>query len=591
MKRTRPVLRLFAAAAGLAGSAALLVLWLRGESWAGLRRNRAADLAIVMLTLVLPFAAPLGHAVLGWDPMATGTVDLALSAGLVALMIAASVGISFYWFGMRDQEDFAAGVTWAQWAQVMGVFWVIQILFFTTFLTNTRDGLASGVVGSLGYWLAQQEVARGGQPWYYYLMLGSLYEFLPILLSLGGAITVLVTTYRRAAWDPVATHDLPPRIAAAEADASFANASALGTLTADGPDASSADGSGGDASRSGRAENRRAFALFSVYWIAGSWAAYMAAGEKMPWLMTHMALPMAIFGGWWFGWLVFRIDWKQAQQSRAVWLIAATPALVFLLTALFRDGPSLGRSADAVSSTVQWIVALGIFVGLAYGVVRAASRSGWKNAGALMGVGGVALLLLLTLRFTYLLNYINYDMATEYLVYAHGSPDIKRALDEIDHISERTVGDRNIVVAYDDESSWPLSWYMRLYPNSRFYAATPTSEAMTAPVILVGPKNFETVRPYVARDYVKRAYRRIWWPDQGYFNLTWREVFDALRDAEQRERIFEDRVLPALSGCGRPQQATGSDAMADAVGHGDVCAAGHCRRDLGHFGVTGGIGQ
>ena len=73
-----------------------------------------------------------------------------------------------------------------RWAKVMGVFWLIQILFFTTFLTNTRNGLATGIVGSLGYWIAQQEVARGGQPWYYYIMLGWLYEFLPMILTAVG---------------------------------------------------------------------------------------------------------------------------------------------------------------------------------------------------------------------------------------------------------------------------------------------------------------------------------------------------------------------------------------------------------------------
>jgi DNA-binding beta-propeller fold protein YncE len=284
---------------------------------------------------------------------------------------------------------------------------------------------------------------------------------------------------------------------------------------------------------------RNTVVVFLVYWIAGSWLAYMVAGEKMPWLMTHLALPMAVFGGWWFGWLIYRIDWTRARQSRAVWLIAATPALVFLLVLLLRNGPAFGRSTEEVSSTLQWLLALGVFAALAYGVIHAASRSGWRSASALLGVGGIALLFLLTIRFTYMLNYVNYDMATEYLVYAHGSPDIKRALNEIDLLSERTVGDRNIVIAYDDESSWPMSWYMRLYPNARFYGDNPTSDVMTAPVILVGPKNFEKVRPYVARDYVMRPYRRIWWPDQGYFNLTWSDVFHALSDKAARKRLVD----------------------------------------------------
>ena len=42
----------------------------------------------------------------------------------------------------------------------------------------------TGAVGSLGYWLEQQEVARGGQPWFYYLFVTPLYEFLPLVFSL-----------------------------------------------------------------------------------------------------------------------------------------------------------------------------------------------------------------------------------------------------------------------------------------------------------------------------------------------------------------------------------------------------------------------
>jgi uncharacterized protein (TIGR03663 family) len=431
--------------AGVAITLGLLVYWLRGEHWGQLRRNRPADLAVVMLTLVLPFGAPLGHALLGWDPMASATTtDLVRSGGLVALMVAASLGISYFWFGMRSKDEFPSGITWSQWAQAMGMFWLIEILFFTTFLTNTRGGLASGIVGSLGYWLAQQEVARGGQPWYYYLLLGGLYEFLPMILSAGGVITVVLGVMRHTRWDPVAARDLPLY------------------ATGDSIDSTREQ----DKSRWTPIETRSTFSLFGVYWIAGSWVAYMAAGEKMPWLMTHLALPMAVFGGWWFAWVIYRIDWARARQSRAIWLIAATPAIVFLLVMLLRNGPAFGRSSEDVSSTLQWLLALAVFAVLAYGVIRAASRSGWRSASALLGVGGVALLLLLTLRFTYMLNYINYDMATEYLVYAHGSPDIKRALNEIDLLSERTVGDRNIVVAYDDESSWPMSWYMRLYPNA-----------------------------------------------------------------------------------------------------------------------------
>ena len=55
----------------------------------------------------------------------------------------------------------AARITFSKWATLMALFWAIEILLFTTFFTNPVDGLATGVVGSLGYWLKQQEVQRG----------------------------------------------------------------------------------------------------------------------------------------------------------------------------------------------------------------------------------------------------------------------------------------------------------------------------------------------------------------------------------------------------------------------------------------------
>ncbi len=206
---------------------------------------------------------------------------------------------------------------------------------------------------------------------------------------------------------------------------------------------------------------------------------------------------------------------------------------------LLGNRPFGGREIAQVGDTMTWLLAFLALVGLVVGAYFVIRRVGVFPALRLAGLGLVGLLLLLTIRFSYMLNYVNYDMATEYLVYAHASPDVKRALAEIDLISERTVGERNVEVAYDDDTSWPLSWYMREYPNARFYGANPTSDAMKAPVIIVGPKNYEKVRPYVARDYVKRTYRLVWWPDQGYFNTNWDRFFSTLSDPEKMRNIFQ----------------------------------------------------
>jgi len=515
---------------------AILYLYIKRDQWQRLRQSVNVDLAVLMLTLVLPFTSAFFLPVLGWnlkekfDNIAGWTTnEMATVAFIVVMLTALAAGLAYFWYGLRpareeQQEGQGARpspLSFATWGQLMGAFWVINILFYTTFLTNLRNGLASGIVGSLGYWLAQQEVARGGQPWYYYLLLGSLYEFLPWLLTIAGVGAVVYWLWQNRDWDPVPANDLPAE------------------LEHNKPTDRLRDGRDLAAEAEVLRHNRVYFAIFSIWWVVAAWLAYTIAGEKMPWLLTHIALPMCIFGGWWFGRLLQRIDWAAVRAVRGLWLLGVTPALIFALLTIFGVTHSYDRAVSAIAGTVQRMLALLIVAALGYFIIRWAQRLSWLTTARLVGVGLVALLFVLTLRFSYMLTYRNFDMATEYLVYAHASPDIKRALNEIDSISERTAGGRNIVVAYDDDSSWPFSWYMRMYPNHKFYGSAPNSDSMTAPIILVGPKNYEKVHPYVSRDYIKRTYRLVWWPDMDYFNLTWERLRNALLDPQQRERIFQ----------------------------------------------------
>lgn len=198
------------------------VYFLRGR-WAELRRNPAADLTVIMVTLVLPFLSPFLFVFTGGDPTVFTTAtdytnqEMIIRLGImVGVVVAAAVGLAVLWFGRRH-EDAEHPRAWrphlGHWAILMGSFWLIQIVFFTTFFTNTVNGLATGVVGSLGYWLAQQGVKRGSQPLYYYALIGWLYEFLPAMLSIGGFVTVaynlVINPLRHALWDPIAPGDLP----------------------------------------------------------------------------------------------------------------------------------------------------------------------------------------------------------------------------------------------------------------------------------------------------------------------------------------------------------------------------------------------
>ena len=62
---------------------------------------------------------------------------------------------------------------------------------------------------------------------------------------------------------------------------------------------------------------------------------------------------------------------------------------------------------------------------------------------------------------------------------------------------------------------------------------------MSAPVILVGSKNYAKVEPYVSRDYVSRNYRLVWWPEEGYKGLTFSQIWGAFSDPERRSRLWQ----------------------------------------------------
>ena len=487
-----------------------------------------ADLAVLLLTLVLPFIASLGHYLIGWDALAySSNLELGRSGAMVLLMAGLSVAIAYWWFG-SVRVNRKGTISFANWATLMLLFWAVEIVFFTTFFTNPVDGLASGVVGSLGYWLAQQEVQRGSQPWYYYMMQGLLYEFLPLILSLGG-IALLVGRLRTGDWGTTP-------------------AAAKARLKERKQDKEAADPPAELASHAGSATVGNYLVLFLAWWAVAAWLSYSYAGEKMPWLMTHMAQPMTLFGGWACALLLLRIDWRKVRGAQAWWLLALLPALLFTVGTLVVAFPLGGRGVDSLARTARFILAGATTAGLLYLISLAIRRHSWGLTLRLAALAVVSLLFLLTVRFTYLLNYVNYDMATEYLVYAHASPDVKRAIQEIETISQRTVGEREIRVSYDDDVAWPMTWYMRFYPNHVFYGANPTTDAMSAPIVLVGSKNYDKVEPYVARDYVSRSYRLIWWPEESYKGewdgessqgLSPAQIWGALTDPERRSRLWQ----------------------------------------------------
>ncbi len=498
-------------AAALAGGVAVFffVRAFRG----GVRDFPAFNLLVVMLAFALPQLTAFPVRALHRDPQAytlppvTGT-DL---FGNLAAILSSDAGVTLMVMLALLGASLAGGIFWNSRVFLIcaGIFYGLYIPLFTTFFTN-GGGIMTGIVGSLGYWLDQHAVRRASQPWYYYLLINlPVYEFLPVLAALMAAGLGLRRLWRGS--QP--------------------------TLEGAAP-----------------AAGRRDFPglLFIAWWSVMALPAFSIAGEKMPWLTTHIVLPLILIGGWAIGWFIERIDWQHFAARRA-WLVAAIlPLTLLALTALF--GTLLGTNRPFQGTELNQLQDTGVFVsalivsgiGL-YALYQLGAPLGWGNVARLAVLAFFGLLALVTARTAFVATYINYDAANEYLVYAHGARGVKTVMEQIDDISERTTDGLGLRVAYDDDVSWPMTWYLRDYDNAVYYAKQPTRDALNSPVVLAASTKWSQVESLLGDRYYQYEYIRMVWPMQDYFYMTAKSVRHGLILAPSQCHSADDLTITA--GC------------------------------------------
>ncbi len=374
------------------------------------------------------------------------------------------------------------GTRWnaRQWLWSALIFWGIFFVLHTTFFANP-NGVISGSVGALKYWIAQQEVARGSQPWFYYLLLMPLYEFIPLLFGLGGMIYIAM-------------------------------------------------------------KRNNLFAMFLAFWVAMSFALYGYASEKMPWLVIHTSLPMVMIAAYAIGRLFDTISWKNVARNGAVQQITALGlGFVMLLTLIGRGLPFTGQltQTDVQQKVFPWIAYLAIFVGLIYVVYYFGKRLGWAKSLQLAAVAGLALLMPFSVRTAVVANYYNGDVPVEMTVYTQTSPDVGQVMSEIERLAFRTgEGKEKFKVAYDSGVSWPFEWYLRDYKNKNFFGwGTPAADA---PVVLVGFErdHDKEVARVLGSKYVGQRYRLRWWFPEDYRSFNVSGIINGLLNPDVRTKVW-----------------------------------------------------
>ncbi|TAK32113.1 MAG: TIGR03663 family protein [Chloroflexota bacterium] len=426
----------------------------RGAQLTGL--SPAGDLLVLLGTLSLPMfvgGSSVVFRMLNVDlaqqvSLAGFTTTAAFFYGTPLFLILLAVTV---WIGMRWNRR--------TWLICAGLFWSIYVPLFTTFFSNPT-GLGTGVWGSLAYWLGQHEVQRGSQPWYYYLVLLPVYEFVPLGFGLVAAVYYAL--------------------------------------------------------------RRSLFPRFLTYWCAAALLAYAVAGEKMPWIILYMALPFALLSSKLIGELLSRIDWHRARDLGGWLVVLGFPLLVLavvgLVAALLAKPGPFANSGNLLKVTVMLGLLLLLAGVLHTGTQRVGRRLGLQLiATAVLGIG-----LLLTVRASWIASFVHGDIPVEMLVYTQSSPDVPKVMDEIDQVAQRTGLRNNLKITVDATESftWPWAWYLRDYKNVDYPTLGNISGPPLGDVLLLHASNVDKAKIYLGKYDQGEKYKLRWWYPEDYRGAT-----------------------------------------------------------------------
>jgi len=481
-------------------------------------RPRAADFLLILGTLSLPqFAAaiqiplerlglvgerewsnhlftlnlgPLGGSEEGGQGV---TVEEFTGFLTVTALIAATAVVGLRW-------------NWRSWLIAGAIFYVIFGLLYTAFLTDP-DGFGSGMWNSLDYWLEQQGEQRGGQPFYYYLVLLPAYEFLPLLFAFATAGVALA----KAAFGPNTDEGNWARIM-------FSIAGSLAILAL-------AAGAGG-MSTVGMVLGVVALALlvfslrvnpflrFLTFWMIMALFAYSVAGEKMPWLNVHLTLPVVILAAYVLGQL-----WELAQAGE--WRFRIPSYTCPLLAAAL----GAGAVAFGVFGPTDAVVAR-ILVGLAAALAIAALTITLRGrAMAVVPLAAlVGLLLLFSVRAAWMASFQEGDGADarEMLVYTQSSPAIPKIRDQIDQWAAQTGLGKDLPIVVDDGGiafSWPWVWYLRDYHSVSYPNLSGGQDPPANAVVLVTLDNDAAMQSHLGGYGPGQRYPHRWWFPETYRSI------------------------------------------------------------------------
>lgn len=478
--------------------------------------HRILDMVILVGSLVLPLLVAFPETMIGWNPLDYSDIGKVRTLITLVLVGTAAITLGLLWNAIL-------------WLKHAAMFYGIFTVFFTTFFTN-GNGFFTGLVGSLGYWLSQQGVQRGSQPLYYYALIQiPFYEY----LAAAGVVLGLYFAIRYWRFSTRSDHSPAGQISDAEA---------LQTAILQNPV---------DQPLSAQEEKQEKLVIIApkipvfgllLFWSVTSLIAYSIAGEKMPWLTVHIALPMLLAAGWGLGFLVDSTPWKKITGWRQIIGVLLIPVLLFslggMLGGLGSNPPFQGNTLEQLQATSTFLFSLIALAACSIGITYCFIHVPLNRIFRLLVTVCFVFLAILTIRTSIRANFIDYENGKEFLYYAHAPDGPKEVLKMVEEISRRTTKGLDVDVAYDNETLYPYWWYFRDYPNRYYYADKPTRELANYSIVIAGEANYSKVEPILGDKYISFEFLRMVWPMMDYYNLSVGKVRNAIVNPDMRQALF-----------------------------------------------------
>ena len=445
--------------------------------------SRPLGFLALLVTLSLPLWAALvsvlqDTAVLGWSNLVlaspvggTAPIGAPLRGGIVvaAYLIIGLVVLAAY-LGLRWNASI--------WWRAAVIFYGLLLLMYTTSLTNP-NGIGSGLWQSLGYWVVQQGEARGGQPWYYYLVIAPVYEFLPLFLAVIGAVFYL--------------------------------------------------------------RRRDGFGHFLVFWAVTTFALYTVASEKMPWLLVNVSLPIILLAGRFLGEVVDSIEWRRLTSGGGLFMIAGVPLFLAALYSLAFYDPVEWGPADFLVLAIAAVVVIGL-VALGVLLARGVGRRNFASF-ALLPLAGVLLILSVRAAWyaSYENGDVPVEMIV-YTQTSPDIARLVTHVREAGGKTGDPTG-LPVTIDGTSGFNWPWVWYFRHHTRIGYtsYDGSPPRDPPDSEVVLVHSSNKKDADPVLAGQFTEgQRIRHRWWFPESYRDLTIGKLLGALvdRDAWLRAKDY-----------------------------------------------------